>query len=342
MAIARVTIVTRWLFLVHRVPPRPPYLRAKIRQRLEQAGALALKNSVYALPSGSETLEDLQWIAQEVVAGGGDAHLLEGDFVDAGARRRAVEAIRKARAEDYRAVTRAASAARRAAGASPERSRAAHARLTKRLEDVRRIDFFEVRERAAAETAVRSLADRDGPASGDAGKGNRMKDAVARHRGKTWVTRPGIKVDRIASAWFIRRFVDPKARFRFVDPGAPKRAGEVRFDMVGGDVTHEGDRCTFESLVRRFGLPDKGVRAIAEIVHDLDLKDGKFGRPEAEGVRSLLDGLIARHAKDAERLERGLAMFDDLHEALAARSEKRRTELRAPAKTTRRETDRSG
>jgi hypothetical protein len=127
-----------------------------------------------------------------------------------------------------------------------------------------------------------------------------------------------VKIDRMASAWFIRRFVDPKARFRFVDPATPKKEGELRFDMVGGDFTHEEDRCTFETLVGRVGLPDKAVRAIAEIVHDLDLKDSKYGRPEAAGVRMMLDGLMARTESDEERIDRALVIFDDLHEALGS------------------------
>ena len=149
-----------------------------------------------------------------------------------------------------------------------------------------------------------------------------MVQANPEWRGKTWVTRPGVKIDRMASAWFIRRFVDPKARFRFADPGTPKRDGEIRFDMVGGEFTHEKNRCTLETLVGRVGLPDKGVRAIAEIVHDLDLKDAKFNRPEAPGVRMLLDGLMARCEQDQERIERALAIFDDLHEALGSRKKR--------------------
>ena len=146
-----------------------------------------------------------------------------------------------------------------------------------------------------------------------------MREANPELRGKTWVTRPGVKIDRMASAWFIRRFVDPKARFRFAAADAPKRDDELRFDMVGGDYTHEGDLCTFETLVGRVGLPDKGVRAIAEIIHDLDLKDSRYGRPETAGVRTMLDGLMARTGNDEERIERALALFDDLHEALGTR-----------------------
>ena len=135
-------------------------------------------------------------------------------------------------------------------------------------------------------------------------------------RGRTWVTRPDVHIDRLASAWFIRRFIDPKAKFRFAAPDARVTKDELRFDMVGGDFTHDGDRCTLETLVRAVGLPDRGVKAIAEIVHDLDLKDGKFGRPEAPGIARMIEGLVARYANDDERLEKGFAMFDDLHEAM--------------------------
>lgn len=315
--------MSRWLILVHRIPPRPLYLRAKMRQRLAAVGAVAVKNSVYLLPLGAEALEDLQWIAQEIVTGGGDAHLFEGDFVDGVASEAAVAQFREARNADYDALAaeaHAAMKATRSAAAAAELA-AAHARLARRLEDIRRIDFFDADHRQAAEDALAAIEAR---LRKDRKEETRMLKANPDLRGRTWVTRPGVKVDRMASAWFIRRFVDPKARFRFAAPSAPKKDGEVRFDMVGGDYTHEEDRCTFETLVGRIGLPDKAVRAIAEIVHDLDLKDGKFARAEAAGVRMLLDGLMARTENDDERIERALAIFDDLHEALGSRARRSR------------------
>ena len=310
----------RWLILVHRIPPRPLYLRAKMRQRLAGAGAVAVKNAVYLLPHGADALEDLQWIAQEIVAGGGDAHLFTGDFVDGVANEAAVAQFQEARNADYEAIAagaRAALKSARSAAAAPDLA-TAHARLARRLEEIRRIDFFEA-DSTAAEQALAAIETR---LQRDRKKETRMVQANPELRGKTWVTRPGVKIDRMASAWFIRRFVDPKARFRFADPGTPKRDGEIRFDMVGGEFTHEKNRCTLETLVGRIGLPDKGVRAIAEIVHDLDLKDAKFNRPEAPGVRMLLDGLMARCEQDQERIERALAIFDDLHEALGSRKKR--------------------
>jgi hypothetical protein len=307
--------VPRWLILVHRIPPRPLYLRAKMRQRLADVGAVAVKNSVYLLPHNAEALEDLQWIAQEIVTGGGDAHLFAGAFVDGVANEAAVAQFRESRDADYAALTtdaRAAMKAARSAAAVAELA-AAHVRLQRRFEEIRRIDFFNADRRLAAEEALAAIEAR---LQKDRKEETRMLKANPELRGKTWVTRPGVKIDRMASAWFIRRFVDPKARFRFADPAAPPKEGELRFDTVGGDFTHEEDRCTFETLVGRVGLPDKGVRAIAEIVHDLDLKDAKYGRAETAGVRMMLDGLMARTENDEERIDRALVIFDDLHEAL--------------------------
>jgi hypothetical protein len=313
----------RWLILVHRIPPRPLYLRAKMRQRLGDAGAVAVKNAVYLLPHGPDALEDLQWIAQEIETGGGDAHLFEGDFVDGVANEAAVAQFTEARNADYEAVAADAHAAMKAArsAAAVAELASSHMRLSRRLEEIRRIDFFEADGRAAAEEALSTIETR---LQKDRKEETRMLKAKPDLRGRTWVTRPGVKIDRMASAWFIRRFVDPKARFRFADPAAPKKDGELRFDMVGGDFTHEEDRCTFETLAGRVGLPDKGVRAIAEIVHDLDLKDSKFGRAEAAGVRMMLDGLMARTESDDERIERAMVIFDDLHEALGSTGKRKR------------------
>ncbi len=312
----------RWLILIHRIPSRPLYLRAKMRQRLGAVGAIAVKNSVYLLPHGAETLEDLQWIAQEIVAGGGEAHLVAGDFVDGVANDAAVAQFRQERDADYAALADEAKAAGKAArgAAAAGDLAAAYQRLTRRLEEIRTIDFFEAEGRAAAEEAIEAIETRLAREKQEEAK----MQANPELRGRTWVTRPGVKVDRMASAWFIRRFVDPKARFRFADPAAPRKDGELRFDMVGGDFTHEEDRCTLETLVRRVGLPDKRVRAIAEMVHDLDLKDSKYGRAETAGLRMVLDGVMARTDNDDERIERALSVFDDVYDALGSRAKRRR------------------
>ncbi len=145
-------------------------------------------------------------------------------------------------------------------------------------------------------------------APGPAGKRFKVKP------GRTWVTRQGVKVDRIGSAWLIRRFLDPKARFKFVPAkGYAPAAGELRFDMFEAEYTHEGERCTFETLLARFGVRDRALAAIAEIVHDVDCKDEKFQREEAGGLSALVNGIAAAHPRDEERLARGAPVFDALY-----------------------------
>jgi hypothetical protein len=139
--------------------------------------------------------------------------------------------------------------------------------------------------------------------------------------GRTWVTRVGIKVDRMASAWLIRRFIDVEARFKFVAPkGYVPLPGELRFDMFDAEYTHQGEECTFEVLADRFGLAsDDALRAIGEIVHDIDCKDDRYGRPETSGVAALIEAIASGAGDDEARLVRGRALFEDLYRAFDRR-----------------------
>lgn len=313
-----------WYLLIHQLPPRPLYLRARIRQRLERVGAIALKNSVYVLPRSPSCLEDLQWLAQEAVAGGGEAFVCEAAFVVGLADEEVKERFRRGRAADYAeliaAVREVLSRLRRRGEAREEDPASRLKRLKRRLQEIIAIDFFGASERAQAEAAVGALEGRLHPPTEV--PLNRRVQPHADLVGKTWVTRKGVHVDRIASAWLVRRFVDPAAQFRFIDAHqlAPGE-GELRFDMVEGDFTHRGDRCTFEDLMAHLALRDEGIRNLAEIVHDIDLKDGKFARPEAAGVEQILSGLCRAHAVDEERLERGFQLFDDLYRAYSKPTE---------------------
>jgi hypothetical protein len=133
--------------------------------------------------------------------------------------------------------------------------------------------------------------------------------------GRTWVTREGVNVDRIASAWVIRRFIDEDARFKFVAArGYRPKPAELRFDMFEAEYTHVGENCTFQTLLRRFGLRDRGLSAIGEVVHDIDCKDDRFNRPETAGTAALIRGIVQTRDGDKERLERGAALLDDLYE----------------------------
>jgi hypothetical protein len=299
-----------WYLLIHQLPPRPLYLRAKIRNRLARVGAVAIKNSVYALPAREDCLEDFQWIAQEAAAGAGEAVVCAASFLAGISDEALVHRFKEAADAAYsglrREVAAALERARRRAPVEP----AALVRLRARFDGIAATDFFGARGRQEVHAMLRTLETR--------GKGKDARAPARRGRpelvGRVWVTRHGPKIDRMASAWLIRRFVDPAARFRFIDPRRETpRADQIGYDMPGGRFSHEGDRCTFETLAARLGIDDGAVRAIGEIVHDVDLKDGKYGRPEADGVRQLVEGLVSSCADDQKRLDRGLALFDDLY-----------------------------
>ena len=310
-----------WYLVIHQLPPKPLYLRAKVRKLLSQAGALPLKDSVYVLPFRPDRLPALREIAAVATGDGGDASLWQGQFVEKARDGQLIEAFRDARDKDYAALvervrTCTDELTRRSGQAPPEgrlRFRLAHAQ--RRFAQVARNDFFGAPRRAQAEAALEGLEARlQEPSRPVARKRPPHPELI----GRTWVTRRGVQVDRIASAWLIRRFVDPDARFRFIDVHEEQaHPGELTFDMTGADFTHEEDRCTFETLVRRTGLKDGALARVAEIVHDIDIKDGKFKRPEARGVEQLVLGLLGANPEDERRLDRGFAMLDDLYRSFA-------------------------
>jgi len=308
----------RWLLLIHQIPPKPSYLRAKIGRRLQRLGAVAVKSSVYVLPRSDQALEDFQWVRREIVAGKGDASVCEARFVE-GLEDATVEALfGAAREADYAALARETRRLQGSLGARGKRADEARrlgaaglVRLRQRLAEVAAIDFFGTTAREPVEGLLAAIEKGLRPADAEAAPAAPGNDV----RGRTWVTRSGVQVDRIASAWLIRRFVDPDARFKFVTGHdyAPEPR-ELRFDMFEAEFTHEGERCTFEVLLRHFGLREPALRALAEIVHDIDLKDERFSRPEAAGLERLLAGITLRHADDAARLGDGVAVFDSLYE----------------------------
>src|SRR5689334_17912565 len=307
----------RWLLLIHQIPPKPDYFRVKIWRRLQRLGAVAIKNSVYVLPKSEQTQEDFQWVLREIVEGRGDASLCEARFVD-GLSDEEVEAwFQTARSTEYREI---AEAARRLAKLPMPKKPGANGRptqleieltkLKRHLDEIVTIDFFGAEGRETAEgliSGIEARMNKKKPENQVAPSATLFLDELQR---RTWVTRKGIYVDRIASAWFIRRFVDPGAHFKFVPPkGYKPLPGELRFDMFEAEFTHEGDRCTLEVLIDRVGRRDPAVSRIAEIVHDIDLKDTKFGRQETSGIEQVIAGIAMAHKDDEIRLTRASAVF---------------------------------
>lgn len=302
------TLGARWLLLIHHLPGKPDYLRVKVRRRLARLGAVPLKNSVYVLPDSESAREDFQWLLREIVADGGEAALWASDLVDGVTDTEIRALFQRDRDAEYAAIIEAASQTR-SGGSAP--TPAQHTALERRLREALAIDFFEAPTRSDAIAAVASIAPSPpvAPASSIA--------EGARPMNRVWVTRRGIKVDRIGSAWLIRKAIDSGARFKFVDPtGYEPEPGELRFDMFDGEYTHEGARCTFETLLARFELSDPALSALGEIVHDVDCKDALYERAEAAGLAAFIQGLAATTTDDLVRLERGSMMFDALYASL--------------------------
>lgn len=296
-----------WLLLIHQLPAEPAYLRVKVGRRLRRLGAVALKSSVYLLPMGDEEVEDFRWLRREIVDGGGEATLSRAVLLDGTDDQEVRAMFQRDRDAEYEEI---AAAARAPAAGSPSADELQ--RLRRRLDEVVSRDRFDAPGRAAAEAALAALA---GALRGSPGPA--PAPAPERPRAAVWVTRRNPKVDRLSSAWLIRRFIDPEARFELVDPATYEhQPGHLRFDMYAGEFGHEGERCTFETLLARFALDEPGLARLAEVVHDIDLKESRWGHPETPGVAALVRGLVETQPDDAARLEAAMPLFEGLWSAL--------------------------
>lgn len=303
-----------WLLLLLSLPPRPSSLRVRAWRRLKALGAVALKSGAYLLPFSPDRYEQFQWLAQEVQKDRGEATLLKVNRVENMKEPEIVRLFHEARNADYASLT---DRYRKLGSAKRPRAAEELARLARELDRLADIDFFEAPGRQQALRA-REAAERRvmGPPKSGARPVGRLD--LAALQGRRWATRPRPHVDRIASAWLIKRFLDPAAEFAFAATDELP-ADAIPFDMAGVEFGHQGDDCTFETLLHRSGLRDRRLAAIAEIVHEADLRDGKFQRDEARGLDLVLRGLLAAIKDDHEALAQGLTLFDGLYSTIGER-----------------------
>ena len=312
----------RWLTLLTTLPPTPTRHRVGVWRKLQRMGAVRLRGAGWILPETAETTELFQWLVQEIQSVRGEATLLRVDRVEPMTDDEIVEFFHKARAVEYHAVVQGCREILR----HLDRYHATHRRsipklrtkldgLKRELDRVQTIDYLKApsgeRARSVWETTAKRL--RVAETRPHAPRGGRRRSVPP--RGSTWVTRPRPHIDRIASAWLIKRFYDPEAKFGFADAADASRKG-IPFDVLGAEFGHQGDDCTFETLVKRFGLKDRRVKVIAEIVHEADLHDGKFTRNEAAGIDLAINGLVEAIPDDDELLARGIALFEGLYAVL--------------------------
>lgn len=327
-----------WILLIHLLPPKPTNLRVRIWRKLQKLGAVAIKNSVYVLPATEQAHEDFQWLKQEIESAGGEAAVFRADSVEGATDEELVAAFRKVRDEEFATL---AAEFDGLTGAIREQSRGKHlsagrlsaheAELDKlhvELERVAANDFFNAAGRAAAFKAYDECRKAIRAVQGPAPKAAELRKKgatldVAKYQGQRWVTRRNLHIDRLASAWLIKQFIDKRPRFYFVAEGETVE-GAIPFDMFGAEFTHHGEDCTFETMLKQFGLTEsKGLRQLGEIVHDIDLKDDKFHRLEAAGLNAIVDGLSKLLRGDRKLLQQTSIVFDALYALLSKESDRK-------------------
>jgi hypothetical protein len=298
-----------WLLLLYGLPARRGSSRVSLWRQLKKTGAIALKSSTYLLPDQPAHRERFQWLAQKVRDSGGDATLIHATDIEGMPDEAIVRAFNAARATDYAALTAdltalVAANKRKASDTFADQLE----RFSARLEEIQQVDFFaspkaeDARMRLAR---ARTLHVKSGKAP--------AKLSAKKFHGRTWLTRPRPEIDRVGSAWLIRRFIDPRAHFVF--SGRPNQFPDaLPFDMADVEFTHHGEDCTFETLVKRFDLDDPALHRIAEAVHVADLEDGKFARLEAIGIDRALKGWGRLGLSDEALLQRGGECFEALYE----------------------------
>ena len=311
-----------WLLLIVSLPPHPSSLRVRAWRRLRALGAVALKNSVYLLPFTPENYEHFQWLTQEIQKDGGEATLLKVDRIENIKPADVIRLFQEARNRDYRHLAERyrkllRGLDRKAPGpAGPQREEEL-ARLARELERLREIDFFDAPGYEEVKRLRETIEMRLHPPSAGAPSPH-AEIPLDSLKGRRWVTRPRPHVDRIASAWLIKRFIDPEAQFLFAPPDELP-ADAIPFDALGAEFGHQGEDCTFETLLKRFGLRERRLAHLAEIVHEVDLRDQKFHRDEARGIDLTIRALLAALKDDQQVLAHGLTLFDGLYASVGER-----------------------
>ena len=309
------------LLLLVGLPPTPSSLRVRVWRRLRALGAVPLKRSAYLLPDSADRHEDFQWLAQEIQREGGDATLVRIHQIENMTDDDVLRLFHEPRNADYRQLAtryrQLLQSLDRKSEAAQARAREALLRLQKDHLRIRDIDFFDAPGGAEVRRLEEAIAMRtrrpEAPRRAD-----RPALDLGTLRGRRWVTRPRPHVDRIASAWLIRRFIDPEAVFAFAEP-TEFPADAIPFDAPGVELSHEGEDCTFETLVRRARLRDRRLVRLAEIVHEADLRDGKYPHEEARGIDVAIRALLAASPDDHQVLAHGLTLFEGLYATTSAK-----------------------
>lgn len=315
-----------WLLFFYTLPSKPVRSRMKIWRKLLNTGALPFKNSVYILPYTEEHHEFLTWLVTEILSLKGEGSFVRVEKIEMIDNQQIITLFNQQRESDYRHIQRKFDeierniTSARSGGASLNKKNITHQirKCQRDFENIRKIDFF-ISERGleVGERLEKIVATLNGLTGIETTKQavTIVPARIEDYQNKIWATRKRPFVDRFASAWLIKKFIDKNASFTFIDEKDGENMGKdiILFDIRGGRFTHTADLCTFEVLIKSFSLKDKTLRKVAEIVHELDLKDNKFRTPEAKGIENILYGIRKTAKNDYESMERGTAIFEMLY-----------------------------
>ena len=329
--------MNKWILLTHQIAQDAPNLKVKVWRDLKKHGAVLFKNAVYVLPYNKEHEEIMQWLCKQIKDSGGDASLFITESLDKKQDEEIIKTFHEVCDKEYVSLAESCDDLWEKIVQIEETKgitdnlvddfKKSLNEIIKSTEEVARIDFFNAPQKEGVSKKIELIRHKlEGWSKTPKRevsvihKTYRVKDYV----GKKWVTRKDIYIDRIASSWLIRRFVDPKAKYVFLSKSTDKVPKDtLPFDMYGAEFTHHGDDCTFETLIKVFGLKDAALQPIAEIVHDIDLKDNKYGRREAEGIDRIITGLSQKLRNDNKLLEKGLEIFDALYSFYSAKGKEK-------------------
>ena len=301
-----------WLLLLYSLPVKRTSARVNLWRKLKRFGAVQLKTSAYVLPDDAVQYERFQWLAKEIRDVSGEATLIRVAEIEGMRNEQIVQMFNEARKGDYMEVKEACQRAIKGRRQKAEELASECARQARRFHEIKEVDYFRSPAADDAEMMLRRVEKLVNPKSIPAVL---TKLRAADFQGRTWLTRPRPGIDRCGSAWLIRKFIDTKAKFVFgSEPSAYPKA--LPFDMTDVEFSHHGDDCTFETLVTRFGITDKAVVTMAEMVHDADLEDEKFQRDECLGINVVLGGWARTRMKDSELLAKGMECFEGLYQGL--------------------------
>ena len=318
----------KWLFLVHQVQSPNSRERVRVWRLTKKVGTVLYRNSVYVLPYSKERLEDFSWLCQQIRDSKGEASVFVSEAADEKEDRVLRELFVSAAERDYLVLAKQVrefedrdKQLKRTPGLSLAQVRAMERglrQIEESFQEARRVDFFRHPSSGRIDKSLKSLR----LSVAQAEPRTESTPKVARHsrseyRGKTWATRAHIHIDRLCSAWLIRRFIDPRATFVFA-PEEKLPANAIHFDVLGAEFTHKGDRCTFETLLESFRLKNGALSTLAELVHEIDLKDRKFNHPESAGLDMVVRAIADSTHNDRKMLELGSRILDAIFIRLSA------------------------